>query len=302
MPPASRLPLTSLRAPSFDLAATLGCGQVFHWVREGDGWLGVIGADAVYVEQRGDQLHLSAGFEPLVARYFALDHPLEEICASFPTDPAMAEAARFCAGMRLVRQPIWECLATFITSSMKQVTHIAQMSHAIRCAFGQPVDWNEKRLFAYPAPERLALATEEELRACGLGFRAKNLLGTARMIVEGQIDLTAISRLDDDAARTELCRLPGVGIKVANCVLLFGYERLRAFPIDVWIERILRELYFSRKRDVSADRLREFCLTYFGPFGGYAQQYLFHHGRKTWKKPKPKAKARGCFPPLFYVD
>jgi N-glycosylase/DNA lyase len=235
---------------------------------------------------------VSAGCERLVSHYFALDHPLEEICASFPTDPAMMEAARFCVGMRLVRQPAWECLATFITSSMKQVAHIAQMSHAIREAFGQPVDWNGKRLFAYPTPERLARATEEELRACGLGFRAKNLLGTARMIVEGTVDLAAVSQLDDDAARAELCRLPGVGVKVANCALLFGFERLRAFPIDVWIERIVRELYFARKRNVSVEQLREFCATYFGPFGGYAQQYLFHHGRKTWKKPKPKAKAR----------
>ncbi|MDB6173620.1 MAG: 8-oxoguanine glycosylase domain protein [Chthoniobacteraceae bacterium] len=287
-PSARTLPLASVRAPAFDLAATLGCGQVFHWVREGEGWLGVIASEAVYLEQHGDELLVSAGCERLVSHYFALDHPLEEICASFPTDPAMMEAARFCAGMRLVRQPIWECLATFITSSMKQVAHIAQMSHAIRTTFGEPVDWNGKRLFAYPGPDRLALATEEELRACGLGFRAKNLLGTARMIMEGKVDLAVVSRLDDDAARAELCRLPGVGVKVANCVLLFGYERLRAFPIDVWIERILRELYFARKRNVTVERLREFCGSYFGPFGGYAQQYLFHHGRKTWKKPKTK--------------
>ena len=88
---------------------------------------------------------------------------------------------------------------------------------------------------------------------------------------------------DDTAARAELCRLPGVGEKVANCALLFGFERVRAFPIDVWIERVLRERYFKRKRKVTSPRLRAFAAEYFGPYGGYAQQYLFHHARMTWR-------------------
>ncbi len=284
----------------FSLELTLSCGQLFHWQREGAGWLGMVGAVPIYIEQDGDRLLVSSGTETLAAHYFALDHRLVEICASFPADPAMQEAARFCAGMRLVRQPKWECLATFITSSMKQVSHIAQMSHAIRRSFGVPAEGAEQRqgqpLFAYPSPARLALVTEAELRACGLGFRAKNLLATAKMVASGEVDLEAVSALDDDSARAELCRLPGVGVKVANCVLLFGYERLRSFPIDVWIERILRELYFPRKRKVTAERLREFSETYFGPFRGYAQQYLFHHARKTWHAREKALKAQRTLP------
>lgn len=92
--------------------------------------------------------------------------------------------------------------------------------------------------------------------------------------------------MDDETARAELCRLPGVGEKVANCALLFGFERVRAFPIDVWIERVLLEIYFPRKRRVTASRLRDFSATYFGEYGGYAQQYLFHHARKTWRQKK----------------
>jgi N-glycosylase/DNA lyase len=104
------------------------------------------------------------------------------------------------------------------------------------------------------------------------------------MIAAGALDLAAVARLDDTTARVELCRLPGVGEKVANCALLFGFGRVRAFPIDVWIARVLRELYFKRKRKVTPPRLREFAATYFGPYGGYAQQYLFHHARKTWPR------------------
>jgi N-glycosylase/DNA lyase len=103
------------------------------------------------------------------------------------------------------------------------------------------------------------------------------------MVASGEVDLAAITRLEDEPALRELCRLPGVGVKVANCALLFAYERPRAFPIDVWIERILREIYFTRKRKVTVQRLKKFSESYFGPYSGYAQQYLFHHARKTWK-------------------
>ncbi len=280
--------LAEVAARDFDLEATLGCGQVFHWVREGAGWLGAAGDAALYVEQRGGRLFVSADAPEIAARYLALDHPLAEICATFPDDPAMAEAARFCRGMRIVRQPAWECVATFITSAMKQVAHIAQISHTLRRRFGTRLEWNGRELFSYPTPGALARLSEADLRACALGFRAKNLLGAARMIAAGDVDLAQVAQMDDAAARTELCRLPGVGEKVANCALLFGFGRLRAFPIDVWIERVLRELYFKRKRNVTKQRLREFPAEYFGPFGGYAQQYLFHHARKTWPRGRGK--------------
>ncbi len=275
--------LVALPAADFSLDMTLGCGQVFHWDREGAGYLGTIGDHPLYVEQQGDFLLAPAGMEEVVHRYFALDHPLAEIYATFPDDPAMRNALNFCRGLRLVRQPLWECVATFITSSMKQVAHIAQMSRAIRRRFGTEVEWNGRVMFTYPSPERLAEADESDLRACSLGYRAKNLLGSARMIASGEVNLETIAAMPDDEALAELCRLPGVGVKVANCALLFAFERPKAFPIDVWIERILREIYFRGKRRVTPKRLREFSATYFGPYSGYAQQYLFHHARLTWK-------------------
>ncbi|MEQ1859881.1 MAG: DNA glycosylase [Chthoniobacteraceae bacterium] len=275
--PKSRNP----EIPEFSLALTLGCGQVFHWRREGDAWTGAIGDVAVRVEQRGDALLITPGAEAVVREYLALDLPLEEIYATFPRDAAMDAALGFCRGLRIVRQPAWECLATFITSAMKQVPHIAQISHTLRERYGAGV---ARGVFSYPPAERLATLTEADLRECKLGFRAKNLLGAARMVAGGEVDLAHVATLPDDEARAELCRLPGVGPKVANCALLFGFGRLAAFPIDVWIERVLRQLYFPRKRSVTSRRLCEFSATYFGPFGGYAQQYLFHHARMTWPR------------------
>ncbi|HEY3662259.1 MAG TPA: DNA glycosylase [Chthoniobacterales bacterium] len=270
-----------LNCPDFDLALTLDSGQTFHWEPSGAGFLGTIGGRAVYVEQRGDKLAVAGAPPGVAAHYFALDHPLGEICASFPRDPAMQSAAEFCRGLRIIRQPRWECLASFITSSMKQVAHIRQISHALRRRFGKANSLGKETVYVYPTPERIAALSEKDLRECALGYRAKNLLATAQRINRREVDLDRIAELPDDELRAQLCALPGVGSKVANCVMLFAYERLRAFPIDVWVERVLMQKYFPRRRKMTAGKLRDFAASHFGAHGGYAQQYLFHHARKT---------------------
>ena len=310
--------LAKIPAPDFDLAMTLGSGQVFHWENVDGGVVGAIGDRPVYVEQRGDSLLTSCEDEKLIRNYFALDHPLAEICASFPVDPVMGAAKEFCRGLRIVRQPKWECLATFICSSMKQVAHIRQISRSLRERFGErrkitlersientgggsaapramvidsasPTFVNIEQgtarstqtytTFSFPSADRIADSSENELRKCALGYRAKNLRASARLIGSGDVDLEKLAALTDLDLRARLCELPGVGAKVANCVMLFAYERLRAFPIDVWIERVLREKYFPRARRLNAARLQAFTEGYFGDHGGYAQQYLFHHAR-----------------------
>jgi N-glycosylase/DNA lyase len=287
--------LTEIPAADFDLGMTLDSGQVFHWEKVGNGFIGTIGDRAVYVEQRGDVLKLCkkectldglkpSSFARSVANYFALDHPLAEICASFPDDPIMNTARTFCRGLRIIRQPKWECLATFICSSMKQVAHIRQISLALRNRFGDQRKIDNHVVYTFPSAQRIARASEQKLRKCALGYRATNLLATARLVAAGTADLEAWSALSDADLREKLCALPGVGAKVANCVMLFAYERLRAFPVDVWIERVLRQEYFSRKKKITPERLREFSETYFGERGGYAQQYLFHHARMNKKR------------------
>jgi N-glycosylase/DNA lyase len=282
--------LVEISAPDFDLGMTLDSGQVFHWQHAGGGFVGTIGDLAVYVEQKGDVVKVRCGATPqparqrrarpgIVARYFALDHPLAEICESFPNDPVMNAARDFCRGLRIIRQPKWECLATFICSSMKQVAHIRQISLALRKQFGEQRRIGDHIMYTFPSVQRLAQVSEKELRECKLGYRAKNLRATARLVSSGKADLEAWSALADGELRKQLCALPGVGPKIANCVMLFAYERLRAFPIDIWIERVLRGHYFSRRKKMTAQRLRQFSETYFGEHGGYAQQYLFHHAR-----------------------
>jgi N-glycosylase/DNA lyase len=282
--------VTTIRAPDFDLEKTLNSGQVFHWVAEDGGFYGLIGDLPVFVMQQGEELRVILASpvgetaNATIRHYFALDHQLTEICRSFPRDPVMDAAADYCRGLRIIRQLKWECLATFICSSMKQVAHIRQISHALRKRFGEPRQIGDHVLYTFPTAARISEVSEQELRKCALGYRAKNFLMTAKRVASGEAEIERWAQLSDPELRSQLCVLPGVGSKVANCVMLFAYERLGAFPIDVWIERVLRERYFARKRKPTTARLREFSAEYFGEHGGYAQQYLFHHARTAGRR------------------
>jgi N-glycosylase/DNA lyase len=276
--------LLSVPAPHFDLEKTLGSGQVFHWTRHRKGFVGAIGEDLAYLEQVDDSIRVLAGQSNLSVRYLALDHPLPEILKSFPTDPVIEVAVEFCQGLRIIRQPQWECLATFLTSPLKQVQHIRAISLAIRNRFGRRLQRDEMEVFSYPRAEVMAEIPLEKLLECKLGFRAANLLATAKMVASGKADLEALRDLSTEDARAALCQLPGVGEKIANCVLLFAYDRLDAVPIDVWIARVLQEVYFAGRTQVPLRELKSFAADYFGSYAGYAQQYLFHHWRLTYRR------------------
>src|SRR5437867_12157150 len=204
---------------------TLDSGQVFHWEKDGNGFVGTIGQYAVYAEQDDDILKVRFGGTPkptretrvlprIAAHYFALDHPLAEICEAFPKDPIMNAARDFCRGLRIIRQPKWECLATFMCSSMKQVAHIRQISLALRNRFGDQREIGGCVLHTFPSAQQIARASEKQLRECALGYRARNLRATAQVVSSGQCNLEAWSALPDAELREHLCALPGVGAKI----------------------------------------------------------------------------------------
>ncbi len=220
--------------------------------------------------------------------FLQVETKLSDILATFPTDEPMIAAVTSCHGLRLLRQDPWECLASFILSSTKQIVQIRQIIELLCERFGDaiPAAAGTRPMFGFPSPARIAAASETDLRACKMGFRAPGLLAAAREIDSGAFDLEVLRRLDYHAARERLMTLHGVGGKIADCVLLFAYGFDSAFPQDVWVKRALRELYFPKRR-VTDQRLEKFSATHFGPHAGYAQQYLFHYMRT---KIKPKAK------------
>lgn len=268
----------------YDLAATLGCGQAFRWTPRGNAWEGVVAGRWVRLRAEGSSLvaEVAAATDhwAWITEHLRLDEDLSAILATFPDDAPMRAATRACRGLRLLRQEPWECLASFILSSTKQIVQIRQCVRSLCERFGEPVaaPADAGPQFAFPAAARLAAAEEPELRACKLGFRAKYLRDAARRVAEGELELNALHALPTPAARERLMACFGVGRKIADCVLLFAYGRQDAFPVDVWVLRALQQLYFPKRRPSKA-RLQRFTETHFGPNAGYAQQYLFHYTR-----------------------
>lgn len=285
----------------YDLAATLDSGQAFRWQRDGDAWTGVLGNHFLRLTQTKDGIHAQAAASvtdwQFLRDFLQSDVDLAAILKTFPDDEPMRAAVAACPGLRLLRQDPWECLASFILSSTKQIVQIRQIVGLLCERFGEPCRGDASSpetsdegvastlrrrgvaaTHTFPSAERLAACTEAELRECKMGFRAPGLLNAARQIADGKLDLEKLRTLDYAAARAELMTLRGVGGKIADCVLLFAYGFDSAFPVDVWIERALQELYFPKRR-ASEKRLRKFAATHFGPHAGYAQQYLFHYMR-----------------------
>jgi N-glycosylase/DNA lyase len=274
----------SLMAHGLNLEATLTSGQAFSWKRTATGhWRGWIDGRPCIVWLQGDALRaVGPGLtRDAVSAYFGLDLPMPEILASFPADVWLDKARAFAPGLRILRQEPWETLCNFICSSLKQITQIEQINHNLRRSFGEKF---ADDLYMFPSAGRLAQTTEAQLRACRLGFRARHLHVAASQIASSEISLERIATLPTAEAREQLMRVRGVGEKVANCVLLFAYGRAEAFPIDVWVERVLRQLYFNNNPRVQHERLRTFADSHFGPYRGYAQQFLFH-----WIRTDPKA-------------
>ena len=312
-----------LSVRDYDLAATLDSGQVFRWRLNGTSWEGIVGKYFVRLMQAHDGIRAETA--TLIADwqwlrdFLQTETDLAAVLKTFPDDEPMRAAVAACSGLRVLRQDPWECLASFILSSTKQIVQIRQIVALLCERFGdsltppqvgravpcpppnlvsnsiRPRPFNgahgvtgptkpveRERFYSFPAPGRIATLTESDLRACKMGFSAPHLLAAARQIIEGKLDLENIRSLALPEARSELMKLPGVGRKIADCVLLFAYGFDSAFPVDVWIERALQQLYFPRRR-VKEKKLRHFAATHFGPHAGYAQQYLFHYMRTKIK-------------------
>jgi len=269
---------------NYDLAATLTSGQAFRWDEHDGSWIGIIGTRWVRLRSKPDSFTAETAVAVSdwnwLKHYLQLDLNLGEVLATFPEDDPMSSAVAACNGLRLLRQDPWECLASFILSSTKQIVQIRQIISCLCDLYGEPVavPSGQPPRRAFPTAQRLAAASEAELRGCKMGFRAPYLLAAARAVADGQLDLIGLRGLPLEPAREALTRLPGVGRKIADCVLLFAYGFSTAFPVDVWVMKALRQLYFPRRR-VAPRRLLEFTSSYFGPNAGYAQQYLFHYTR-----------------------
>jgi len=266
-----------LRIRRLDLDQTLGCGQTFRWRGTGPGtWTGPMGDCSVTLSREGQWLHADSVPERpdlglRVSTYLRIDDDIHSIHAELSKDPVMARGLGAVEGLRLVKMDEWECLISYVLATFANIPRITKMIDRVASRFGDPIS---DAMNSFPTIGQLGTASVGELKSCGLGYRAEYVSGICRLIDADRIE--EMRRMSDEDLRTALLELPGVGNKVADCVSLFGFGRLGAFPIDVWVERALARLYDARG---SYDALRGFATRRFGGHAGYAQEYLFYNER-----------------------
>jgi N-glycosylase/DNA lyase len=285
----------------FSLEYTLDSGQAFRWERKGEWWYGVVSGGVLKFRQEGDVLYCETSDEKLdssfVRRYLGLETDMRHVLSSVMKDSVMTRAFQKFYGMRIMAQERWECLASFVLATNSNIPRIKRMVSSLSERYGPPLEYEGTTHHLFPTPAVLADASVSELEECGLGYRAAFIKRVAASVEEGRIDFSEVAMLDYERAREALLSrlfgeklLLGVGPKVADCVLLFSCGMYEAFPVDVWVaralltyypsllERRLLEKLSSHKPRLSAGdycSLSSAARSYFGPYAGYAQQYLF---------------------------
>ena len=257
---------------TFSLAQTFECGQCFRWDALGaETYHGIAFGREVWLSLTGNQLTAScskAEFETLWRPYLDLDRDYITIRKAVSIDEQTAQAVAYGAGLRILQQEPWEALCSFIISQCNNIPRIRGIISRLCALCGEEIAEN---VYAFPTPARIAALTAEELSASvRCGYRAPYVIAAARAISDGTLDLPALRALPTEVAKKHLTALPGVGEKVASCMLLFGLGKLDAFPVDVWMRRTIQALYGKKFDPVAA----------FGAYAGIAQQYLFYQARR----------------------
>ncbi len=284
--PSPRARYLPVAAP-YSLERTLSCGQVFRWYCQGPIVTGIFAGRLVRLVQGADSISVEGldGEEAInqLRCYLGLDEPLVAIERQLCHDPVLRRVVAYTSGIALMRQDPWECLISFIISAFNNIPKIEQSLNRLAARFGEPLGGSS---WLFPTPEGLAKAPRAELRKCLLGYRAPYVQAIARRVAAGTFDLLALATLSYEEARPALLTLPGVGEKVADCVLLFAYGKKEAFPVDVWVKRAVEQMYYGG-REKTVRQIRAFARARFGRLAGYAQQHLFHYSRTSSKNRRP---------------
>ena len=275
---------------SFELKHIFECGQCFRWNLEEDkSYTGVIKDAVINVKQENDKIIFKGicknNLEHIIKDYFDLNNDYNNIKEKLAKiDNFMKTSIEFGNGIRILHQDFWECIISFIISANNNIPRIKKIIERISQKYGDPIEFEGKVYYTFPTPKQLSKATIQDLRELGLGFRDQRVYETTRMIQEKQVDLSKIQEMNDtDLIREELLKLPGVGPKVADCIMLFSLKRFDVFPIDVWVRRVMNELYIHNQNEekVSKKVLNDLAEKKFLGMAGIAQQYLFYWKRET---------------------
>lgn len=269
----------------FDPKHIFECGQCFRWHREENGsYTGVAKGKVINVLKEDDKIYLNntniEDFNNIWYNYFDLGTNYSDIKNTLKNmDEYLDKATDFGWGIRILRQDGWEMLISFIISSNNRIPMIQKAIENLSRNFGKYIgNYNGKDYYAFPTPEELNKATQEEIRACQTGFRDKYIKSTTESVVENNENVSEYTSLNTDECIKELIKFNGVGPKVADCIALFGMTKIDTFPVDVWVKRVMQEFYVEE--DMSLPKIRKYAIDKFKDLSGYAQQYLFYYARE----------------------
>ena len=265
----------SLRGIPFNLGLTVSCGQAFRWTNHCGFWYAPFRTGVWKIRQDGDLLWYEGPEESELVRYFGLDLPLENILKDIDRDQLIHTAIEQCRGLRILRQDPWECLVSYICATCANIPGITMRIENLSQEFGSQMELDGIVFHTFPDADTLSKEEMCSVRACKVGYRDAYICGAAKMAADNPCWAEEVGALPYPDAKTRLMELNGVGPKVADCVLLFGFQKYEAVPVDVWMERIFRTNYFKEEQKLSYVKAADFAREHFGQYAGYAQEYLF---------------------------
>jgi N-glycosylase/DNA lyase len=266
----------------FNLVHIFECGQCFRWLKQSNGsYTGVVAGKNINMSYSYNKLTIKntnkEDFEKIWYEYLDLGTDYSNIKYTLSKlDEHLAKAVEFGNGIRILRQDLWETLISFIISANNGIPRIMKTIEILSREYGNKL---QDDVYSFPDINRFYELSVEALGVCKGGFRCKYIYNTARVLKEGIVDISALKSMETNDAKMQLKKLPGVGPKVADCVLLFSGTKFDVFPTDVWVKRVMEELYFGR--EASFVEINAFADKHFGELKGYAQQYLFYYAREN---------------------
>ena len=266
---------------------SINSGQVFLWKKNEKYWYGVNGQDVLKIDNSGN----IKSYQNNKIDFFRKKDDIEKIIKSISKDSVTKKAVKQYLGLRILEQDPFQCLISFIVSSNSNIPKIKLNLENISKKFGKKIKFQNQEFFLFPNPKKLAKISINEITSCGVGYRAKFIKEAAKIIDKKEIDFDYLKKCDYQDGKENICQIPGVGNKVADCVLLFSLDKLEAVPLDRWIIRILGK-YYAKKFEMKTktitekqyDILHKKIVDHFGPFAGYSQQFLFKMEREIYQK------------------
>ncbi|MBO5478277.1 MAG: 8-oxoguanine DNA glycosylase [Clostridia bacterium] len=275
---------------SFLLSHIFECGQCFRWQkREDESYTGVFQNNVLNVKQENEMITFKGicdkPIKEVVDDYFDMQTDYKDIKNKLSQiDNYLAQSIEYGSGIRILNQDLWEVIISFIISANNNIPRIQKIIERLSKEYGNKIIYNEEEYFTFPTKEQLSKASIEDLRRLGLGFRDKYVYETTKKIIQKEVDLESLKRIEDtNKIREILLTLPGIGPKVADCIMLFGMHKFEVFPIDVWVRRVMNELYIKNKDETKVNKkeIEKLAKEKYANLAGIAQQYLFYWKRET---------------------